>query len=96
MERKELEAKAEIYYTALKRSEHFPVSESITKSFIEGYQQALEESKWQALKEFLYLEIINRREYSASKSFEVVLEEMNRLFPNPKEKHLTKQVLPLY
>lgn len=48
-------------------------------------QQGLEESKWQALKEFLYEEIIHRREYSASKSFEVVLEEMNRLFPNPKE-----------
>lgn len=43
MEREEIEAKAEIYYTSLKRSEHFPVSESITKSFIEGYQQALEE-----------------------------------------------------
>lgn len=38
------------------------------------------------LKEFLYGEIIERRPYSASKSFEVVLEEIERLHSLPTDK----------
>lgn len=45
--------------------------------------QERENANWQELKQFLYNEIIERRDYSSSKSFEVVLEEMERLIPSP-------------
>lgn len=43
-------------------------------------------SKIEQLKSFLHEEIIERREYSSSKSFEVVLEKIDELFPTPKNR----------
>lgn len=51
-------------------------------AFTEGgmYQWNVLRYNLDKLKEFLYSEIIERRDYSASKSFELVLEEINTIF----------------